>query len=119
MTAESDSHNAVPHIPTLEREILRALCNSRDPALPRETIMNSLSHHNWQDPDNRVIYEALRRIPTSSPAAIRDQLPAAATRLGFPDLDWKPYLEPRETQAAAEIEALIRALDPASPSGSQ
>jgi hypothetical protein len=119
MAAESDSDNGVPHVLALEREILRSLCNSLDPALPRDAILRSLSHHKWLDPDHRVVYEALRRIPLSSPAAIRDQLPAAATRMGFPDVDWQPYFESAKSQTAVEIEALIRALASASAPGSR
>jgi len=119
MAAEPDSDNVVPHVLALEREILRSLCISPDPALPRQAILRALSSHTWHDPDHRVVYEALRRAPPSPPSAIRSHLPAAATRMGFPDVDWQPYLKPGETLNPAEIEALMRALLPPSASGSQ
>ena len=120
MAAESDSNNGVLHILALEREILRSLCSTRHPDLLRDAMLRSLSQHVWHDPDHRVIYEALRQIPSSAPAAIRDQLPATVTRMGFPDVDLKPYFDASETRGAAEtqdaadIEALIRALQRAS-----
>lgn len=116
MPADSDSHTSVPQILTIELEILRSLCTAQDSTIPRDAILQSLAQHAWRDPEHRVVYEALRRLGSRSPALVRAELPAAATRIGFPDVDWKSYLDGSEIAPAPDIEALIRALAAASGS---
>jgi hypothetical protein len=120
MPAESDSDNTVQQAITLELEILRSLCTPQLSASSRDSILHSLAHHSWQDAEHRVVYESLRRVHGSTPAALRDELPAAATRLGFPDTDWSRYFAASRLTAAGEIEALVRALDlPTAPGPSR
>ncbi|MGA8223030.1 MAG: hypothetical protein WB780_15385 [Candidatus Acidiferrales bacterium] len=116
MSADSDSHTTVPQVLSLELEILRSLCIAQDSTIPRDAILRSLAQHAWQDPEHRIVYEALRRLGNRSPALVRAELPAAATRMGFPDVDWKPYLDRGEIAPTSNIEALIRALAAASGS---
>jgi len=116
MPAESDSDNSVPQILNLEREILRALCNSQDPATARNAILRSLAHHAWHDPEHRIVYEALSRMRTRGPAALREELPATATRMGFPDVDWHLYFAVDAIPGHPKIEALVDALKSAAGS---
>jgi hypothetical protein len=54
-----------------------------------------LEKYAWRDPDNRVVFESLCGLSCRlSPGQLREQLPAQATRLGFPDVDWENYLKP-------------------------
>jgi hypothetical protein len=54
-----------------------------------------LAGYAWRDPDNRVVFETLcqvRNANTPGPSELSEQLPAQATRLGFPDVNWENYL---------------------------
>src|ERR1700674_2115638 len=110
MTAEFDSDGSVPQILTLEREILCSLCCAPDSATARDAILRSLAHHAWHDPEHRIVYEALNRMRSRGPAAVREELPATATRMGFPDVDWNLYFAENEIRGHLKIKALVRAL---------
>ena len=85
----------------LERETLCALC-IRGSANARETtVMRELSNHVWQDGEHRVVFEAIQRLSSSDPKLLQEQLPAQATRMGFPDVSWDNYFAP---QPEAEID---------------
>jgi hypothetical protein len=93
----------------LERETLCALCvrasmNAQHPAAMRE-----LSNHIWQDAEHRVVFEAIQRLSSSDPKLLREQLPAQATRMGFPDVSWENYFSPAEGEKR-DFEALVREL---------
>jgi len=123
----------LPHLPDpalirLESRILRALCCASDsvaaahltapsPSNPsprtnnptaRTTILASLSTHHWQDPEHRVLFEALTRLPARSATELREHLPAQATRMGFPEVNWDAYFAPSTDNAA--IETLVAEL---------
>jgi hypothetical protein len=93
----------------LERETLCALC-IRGSANARETTaMRELSDHVWQDAEHRVVFEAIQRLSSSDPKLLQEQLPAQATRMGFPDVSWDKYFGP---QPGAELDfgLLVREL---------
>jgi len=79
----------------LERETLCALC-IRGSANARETtVMRELSKHVWQDAEHGMVFEAIQRLSSSDPKLLREQLPAQATRMGFPDVSWDNYFAPQ------------------------
>lgn len=80
----NDVHN-------LEHRILCALCSDTTRAELRGKVVRDLNGHPWHDSEHRIIYEALRSIPNGEGRAMREQLPAQATRMGFPDVDWDDY----------------------------
>ena len=98
----------------LERTILRALCRDgldgaaqadRD-AHSRAVAVSELLSHNWQDAEHRVVFEALARLAGRDAAELRRQLPAQATRMGFPDVCWETYFAgstPQEAQTADDL----------------
>jgi hypothetical protein len=94
----------------LERSALRALCcgvsENRD-ALP--AAMRDLSDYSWRGAEHRIVYETLARLRVSGGESVAGQLPAQATRMGFPDVDWNLYLQPAEA-AQPDISEIIRAL---------
>jgi hypothetical protein len=109
----------------LERTILRALCRdgvdssaeSGLDARSRAAAVSNLLSHNWQDAEHRVVFEALTRLPGRDAAELRRQLPAQATRMGFPDVRWETYFTngaPRGTQSSDDrrihLETLIAKL---------
>ncbi len=83
----------------LESRILRALCSNPSPHIDdlaaltakRATILAKLRTHHWQDPEHRVVFEALTLLPGREATELREQLPAQATRMGFPDVNWDQY----------------------------
>jgi len=94
----------------LESKILRALCSaptafgssSADHATERATILATLRSHRWQDPEHRVVFESLTRLPGRQAAELREQLPAQATRMGFPDVNWQMYFGANADDSALE-----------------
>jgi hypothetical protein len=93
----------------LERKILRAFCARESSPEDWNQLAHRLADYSWQEPDHRVIYDALRGIRTREAKTRRDQLPAQATRMGFPDVDWSRFFEPVRLPEP-EIEELIRQL---------
>ena len=110
MPAIPDSNSSVDIIIDLERLVLTNLCASAGLGGRRELILANLSRHQWRVPEHRVVYEALMRMPSADPGAISAELPAMATRMGFPDVDWDSYFLPGDHLGATEIEELIRRL---------
>jgi hypothetical protein len=115
----------------LETRILRALCSGVDPVAAhfsapsvtnpspsanapttatakRAAILAQLRTHRWQDPEHRVVFEALTMLPGREAAELREQLPAQATRMGFPDVNWEEYFVVATDDSA--IESLVAEL---------
>jgi hypothetical protein len=98
----------------LEWKILRALCSAPpapdSPSTPPDThhsstraaILAKLRAHHWQDPEHRVVFEALTLLPGRHSTDLREQLPAQATRMGFPDVNWDHYFAATTDQTAIE-----------------
>ena len=96
----------------LERSILHALCcgSGAEPDV-RVAAIRSLHGYAWRNVEHRIVYAALVSVqqPSGMPAA--EQLPAQATRMGFPDVDWKLYLFLRPTEGVEpDIQAMISEL---------
>jgi hypothetical protein len=109
----------------LERTILRALCRegldrsarADLDAQSRASALSELLLHSWQDAEHRVVFEALDRLPGRDAAELRRQLPAQATRMGFPDVEWESYFAggtPDDVKSAEEhrleLQLIIRQL---------
>jgi hypothetical protein len=94
----------------LESRILRALCSKQSAfAAPgkhhvsgRATILAQLRAHRWQNPEHRVVFEALTMLPGRESSELREQLPAQATRMGFPDVNWDHYFVTSDDHAPLE-----------------
>jgi hypothetical protein len=76
---------------SIERNLLRALCQSRAPAEFLSQARSDLQHYSWQGSDHQTIFEALLSIGSARGRSLREQLAAQATRMGFPDIDWNEY----------------------------
>jgi hypothetical protein len=112
--------------PDLESRILRALCSNPSPGIDdpavltttlaatltakRTAILAQLRSHRWQDPEHRVVFEALTLLPTRQATELREQLPAQATRMGFPDVNWEKYFNAEATTDDSAIETLVAEL---------
>jgi hypothetical protein len=93
----------------IERTVLRSICAFTGGAEQRQHLLQSLAGYSWRDPDHAVVYRALRSLPTAGEAANwREVLPAAATRMGFPDLNWEYYFGKDDTVVGDVERAIIR-----------
>jgi hypothetical protein len=94
----------------LERRILGTLCSQLGTGEVPANVARILSAHTWQDPEHRVVYDALASLRRRDPHATLEQLPAEATRMGFPDVDWQPYLSSPEISDPSRLEQWAVAL---------
>jgi hypothetical protein len=105
----------------LESRILRALCSTPSAldssgtrhASTCAVILAKLGEHRWQHPEHRVVFEALALLQRRNATELREQLPAQATRMGFPDVNWDQYFTASTDKAT--IETLVAELLAASP----
>ncbi|HTX15067.1 MAG TPA: hypothetical protein VMD77_07220 [Candidatus Baltobacteraceae bacterium] len=91
----------------LERNIVRALCHAK---LSRATwikITRALGEYTWRDVEHGLVYAAVDRLSAGSPKLLREQLPAQATRMGFPDIDWEPYFASGDKRSATPTKTRI------------
>lgn len=96
-------------ISRLELALLQSFCGMNSPAQLDRTL-RELESHRWSNPEYRVVYQALASARGKSPQSWRDELPAQATRMGFPDVDWEIYLGERAHSQKANIPELLREL---------
>ena len=94
-------------ITELERKILIAFCTGALSRPAWEKLASTLADHAWHEPEHRVVFAALRQIRRHDPRTWREQLPAQATRMGFPDVDWAIYLAPKKKSARATANAQV------------
>lgn len=94
----------------LERDILRAICCGcgKDEAV--HAAKQALRGYAWRESEHGVVFEAIERTRASDAAELRRKLPAQATRMGFPDVNWELYFEGGPAQRSGEIEEWIREL---------
>jgi hypothetical protein len=94
------AHSADRKVRTLERRVLRSLCSGACAPVVLADLLLGLRSYSWQDPEHRIVYEALTNVrryeaftAVRAPEnlTLREQLPAQATRMGFPDVDWALY----------------------------
>jgi hypothetical protein len=77
----------------IERDVLRSLCVSTIDSSTWKRVIGRLATHEWRDPEHKVIYDALGSIRSNDSKTRREELPAQATRMGFPDIDFGKYFD--------------------------
>jgi hypothetical protein len=75
----------------LELAVLRAMCADAGRGDWRETFVHALSGHNWKGAEHRIVFEAVASLGGRPAKQLREELPAQATRMGFPDVNWADY----------------------------
>jgi hypothetical protein len=83
----SCSHSIQLHL--IERRVLCALCGGA-PGADADLIVK-LNSYQWMDAEHRIVFEALSKILPCDALSLQELLPAQATRMGFPDVDWRSY----------------------------
>jgi len=96
--------------PDLELRLLRQLCHAKLTRAAWARIQRDLDAYAWQDVEHGLVYAAIRRLGVTGPQLLREQLPAEATRMGFPDIEWQTYFDSGQTQATTSDFAGIAAL---------
>jgi len=94
----------------LERQILRSLCGDGVVSEEWDRFARRLESHRWANPEHKVVYDALRALRTKDASTRREQLPAQATRMGFPDLDWREYFV-ADRSNSAKVDQLVDRLE--------
>ena len=109
----SDAEKIKEQVTELEREILRAMCGGSLAPAQIEAAREALREYAWRDEEHRVVFEALARVRNADAIPLRQQLPAHATRMGFPDVNWPLYFDPIPQQRTARnfgLQELLRQL---------
>ena len=81
--------------------MLRDLCQATLTRAAWAKIARALREYTWRDVEHGLVYAAIQRLSSRDPKTLREQLPAQATRMGFPDIDWLAYFSADEMPAAA------------------
>jgi hypothetical protein len=101
----------------IERQLIRLLC-SRDvrPAELRR-LAAEFSSRSWRDAEHEMIFRAICDLAGRDHQSLRSELPAQATRMGFPDVEWSIYLDAsaRPESSLEEIIGELKRLDAAQP----
>jgi hypothetical protein len=90
----------------VERAILRVLCMDTLPATVRSSANDLLKSYEWRDQEHWVVYHALQKLQGRRRVSLREELPASATKLAFPDVNWPDYFGSEELNENA-IEQLF------------
>ncbi len=109
----SDAEKIKEQVTELEREILRAMCGGAIAPAQIEAAREALREYAWRDEEHRVVFEALARARNADAIPLREQLPAHATRMGFPEVNWPLYFNSIPQQRAARnfgLQELLRQL---------
>ncbi len=96
--------------------MLRHICQARLTRAAWAKIARALREYTWRDVEHGLVYAAIERLGSRDPQTLREQLPAQATRMGFPDIDWqmyfpgaeKPLARPSADQLVRQINRMIR-----------
>jgi len=110
------SRESSPDPVDLERRLLRQLCRATLTHAAWAKIARALREYTWRDIEHGLVYAAIQRLGSRDPQTLREQLPAQATRMGFPDIDWqmyfpgaeKPLARPSADRLVRQINRMIR-----------
>lgn len=110
LVMSSSEASAQTALLSTELALLQNLCRNGLSSVSLGDI-RALANHSWAAPDHQIVFDALFRLANIPPAALRHQLPAEATRMGFPDVAWETYFKPASTcEPSRTINELIAAL---------
>ena len=93
----------------MELTVLRAICSGQGAGDLREMSVRGLSVYSWKSAEHRVVFEAIVRLGRRDAERLREELPAQATRMGFPDVEWAAYFAAGEEERA-DLQVLVREL---------
>ncbi|MGH9756144.1 MAG: hypothetical protein ACRD4M_00255 [Candidatus Acidiferrales bacterium] len=93
-----------------ELRVLRALCGDSLGVPEREDLTRKLENYEWSEEEHRVVFQAILSLRRADAASLREHLPGAATRMGFPDIFWEDYFVagPGENMRFPELLRFLR-----------
>jgi hypothetical protein len=81
-----------------ELQALRALCDEAITREERQALMQSLSQHDFIEPEYHVVFESLRALFPRGPISVA-QLRIHLNNRGFPDTDVEKYFHPAPVES--------------------
>ena len=81
-----------------ELQALRALCDAAITREERQTLMQSLTQHDFIEPEHQVVFESLRALIPRGPISL-GQLRIHMNNRGFPDTDVEKYFPPAPVES--------------------
>ena len=81
-----------------ELQALRALCDAAITREGRHTLMQSLSKHDFIEPEHQVVFESLHALFPGGPISVA-QLRIHLNNRGFPDTDVEKYFQPAPVES--------------------
>lgn len=85
----------------LERDVLHHLCHARLTRPAWAEVARELHEYAWRDVEHELVFTAIERLGFCDSQTLREQLPAQATRMGFPDINWQAYFSPEGKRSPA------------------
>jgi len=79
-------------------QALRALCDEAITREARQTLMQSLSQHDFIEPEHQVVFESLRALIPRGPISVA-HLRVHLNNRGFPDTDVEKYFQPAPVES--------------------
>jgi hypothetical protein len=93
----------------IERRVLRQICHAKLTHAGWDRIARALGEYTWREIEHGLVYAAILRLGSRDPKTLREQLPAQATRMGFPEIDWQTYFRAAEKPPAGpSVDQLVR-----------
>jgi hypothetical protein len=93
----------------IEKLLLRAMCQPGVRDSIWKIASGPLKTYHWREPVHEALFGALRDLRARKPALLRELLPAALTRRGFPDVAWENFFD-TATLSDEEARLLLRRL---------
>ncbi len=94
-----------PDIATIEQMVLAEICCCDVSPIDVAEAIEQLRNYHWLQPEHATVFQAMRSVDARARERWRDILPAQATRMGFPDVDWRRYFgaDVKSTPGLAEL----------------
>ena len=77
----------------IERTLLAALCQPSLGPDARSAIVQKLRNHRFAAPDHEVVFRAILTTPIGENTEMLAALTQAVTRMGFPDIELRDYVD--------------------------
>lgn len=76
----------------------------------REELLRVLENYAWREEEHRVVFQAILSLRRADAATLREHLPGAVTRMGFPDIFWEDFFaaKPGENMRLPELLRILR-----------
>lgn len=82
---------SVPSAADVELRLLREICSAAFTPADWNQIEQQLKGYTWRQIEHGLVYAAAQKLAIREPKLRREHLPAQATRMGFPDIEWPRY----------------------------